>query len=69
MASRKMVLVDLFTGQEERHRQREQTCGRSRGRRGKDHFRAALKHIYDHAEEGEPVRTCWTTQGAQPGAL
>ena len=34
MESRKMVLMNLFAGQQWRHRHREQTCGNSRGRRG-----------------------------------
>ena len=34
MESRKMVLMNLFAGQEERHRRRAQTCGHRWGRRG-----------------------------------
>ena len=32
MESRKMVLVNLFVDQEQRHRHREQTCGHNEGR-------------------------------------
>ena len=39
MESRKMILMNLFAGQEWRHRHREQTCGHSRGRRGRDELR------------------------------
>ena len=34
MASRKMVLINLSAGQEQRHRRREQTWGHNGGRRG-----------------------------------
>ena len=40
MESRKMVLMNLFAEQEQRYRQREWTCGHSRGRRGWDERRA-----------------------------
>ena len=33
MESRKMVLMNLFSGQQWRYRHREQTCGHSGGRR------------------------------------
>ena len=36
---RKMVLMNLFAGQGKRHRQREQTCGHSRERRGWEELR------------------------------
>ena len=36
MASRKMTLMNLFTGKEWRGRHREQTCGRRGGRRGQN---------------------------------
>ena len=34
MESRKMVLTNLYAGEEQRHRDREQTCGQRGGRRG-----------------------------------
>ena len=34
MESRKMVLMNIFAGQQWRLRQREQTCGHHGGRRG-----------------------------------
>ena len=34
-----MVLMNLFTGQEQRHRSREWACGHSWGRRGWDGLR------------------------------
>ena len=39
MESRKMVLMNLFAGQQKRHRHKEQTCGHSEGRRGWDNLR------------------------------
>ena len=39
MESRKMVLMNLFSGQQRRHRHREQTCESSRERRGWDDLR------------------------------
>ena len=46
MESSKMVLMNLFSGQEERCRQREQTCGHSRGRSVKRIERVALKQTH-----------------------
>ena len=37
MESRKMVLMNLYAGKEQRHRHREQTCGQRGGRRGWSH--------------------------------
>ena len=39
MESRKVVLMSLFTGKQQRCRHREQTCGQSAGRRGWDEWR------------------------------
>ena len=39
MESRKMVLMNLFAGQQWKCKQREQTCGHSGGRRGWDELR------------------------------
>ena len=39
MESRKMVLMNLFAGQQRRRRYREQTCGHSGGRREWDRLR------------------------------
>ena len=39
MESRKMVLMNLFAGQEKRHRHREHTCGHCGGRGGWDKVR------------------------------
>ena len=36
MESRKMVLINLFAGQEYRYKHREQTCRHSGGKRGWD---------------------------------
>ena len=39
MKAEKTVLLNLFAGQQWRHRPREQTGGHSRGRRGWDELR------------------------------
>ena len=39
MESRKMVLMNLFAGQQWKHTHRDQTCGHSEGRRGWDELR------------------------------
>ena len=36
---KKMILMNLFAGQEQRRRCREQTCGHRRGRRAGDELR------------------------------
>ena len=41
-----MVLMNLFTGQEQRHRSREWACGHSWGRRGWDGLREKHWNIY-----------------------
>ena len=46
--SRKMVLMNLFAGQQWRSRYREQACGHSSGRRVGQTERVALKHIHYH---------------------
>ena len=46
MESRKMLLMNLFAGQQWRQRRREQTCGHSRGRRGWDEWRAQHGSMY-----------------------
>ena len=45
MESRKLVLMNLLAGQEQRHRCREQLCGHSGGRRW-DKLRGALAHMH-----------------------
>ena len=46
MESRKMVLMNLCTGQRWRRRHREKNCGRSRGRRWLDELRGEHGKIY-----------------------
>ena len=48
MEPRKMVLINLFTGQQWRCRHREQTCGHSVGKRVGRTERVALKPKYYH---------------------
>ena len=65
MESRKMVLMNLSTGQQQRCRQREQTCTQS-GRKKAERFeRVALKHIHYQMESIQPVGVCCMTQGIQ----
>ena len=65
MESRKTVLMNLFTGQQWRYRQREQTHGHSEGRREWDKLRDWRVNIHDCTENREPVGICCVTQGAQ----
>ena len=37
-----MVLMNLFAGQEWRHRHRKQTCGHNGGRRGRDDWKSNI---------------------------
>ena len=48
MESRKMVLVNLFPGQQWRYRYREQICGHTGRKRVGQTERVALKHVYFH---------------------
>ena len=48
MEFRKMVLMNLFAGQQWRSRYREPACGHSSGRRVGQTERVALKHIHYH---------------------
>ena len=42
-----MDLMDLFAGQEQRHRCREWTCGHSGGKKGWDELREQHSNIYN----------------------
>ena len=46
MESRQMVLMNMFAGQEYRHRCRKWACGHSGERRGWDELRVRLKYIH-----------------------
>ena len=50
MESRKLLLMNLFAGQQWRCRRREQTCGCRGERREWDKLRAALKRIHYHMQ-------------------
>ena len=69
--SRKMVLINLFVRQEWRHRHREPTCGRSRGRRGCDKLREWYCHTCTAAATS--LQSCPTLcdpiDGSPPGSL
>ena len=47
MESRKMVLMNLFAGQQWKRRLKEQTCGHSGGRRGRGTQAGAWRQIRD----------------------
>ena len=69
MESRKMLLINLFSGQELRYRCREHTCGHSRGRRRLD-----LRKKYTYTLPCGKRTTLekglgYITQGAQPDTL
>ena len=50
MESRKMLLMNLFSGQEKRYRHRERTCGHSGGKERVGQIeRRALTYIHYHA--------------------
>ena len=48
MEPRKMVLMNLFAGQEWRHRCREQICGHSKVSWGQNELRFSMKYIHYH---------------------
>ena len=65
MESRKMVLMNLFTGHKWRSIHREQTSGHSEGRRC-DKLREQHWNIHiTICKIRQPVGICWMTQGAQ----
>ena len=51
MESRKTVLLNLFAGQEERHRHGRQTCGHNGGRRERDKRKDWCWHVYTTMHE------------------
>ena len=65
--SRKMVLMNPFSGQQWRRRHREQLCGHGGG--GGRIERIVWKHIHYHMQNREQVGICCVTQGAQLSAL
>ena len=66
-----MVLMNLFAGKEWICRYREQTCGRSRGRRKWDKWRKQHRHIYAAAAAAKSLQSCPTLcdpiDGSPPG--
>ena len=65
MRPRKMILMNLFAGQEQRRSHREKTCGHSEGKRGWNKLRAAWKHTHCSMENRQPVGICCMMWGAQ----
>ena len=63
--SRKMKLMNLFSGKE--WRLRKWNCGHSRGRTERRIKKAASTYISYHVQNRELGRSCYVTQGAQPG--
>ena len=67
MEPRKMVLMNLFVGQQWRRRHREWTCGHSGRRTGWDEWRGSME-TYPLPHGKQPSGICCMTQGAQTGA-
>ena len=67
MKSRKMVLMNLFTGQQWRHR--KPTCGHSGGRRGWDEWRKKHGNIQTIIRKIDSQWEFAMAQGTQTGAL
>ena len=67
--SRKIVLMNLFAGQQWRCRHREQTCGNSGGRRGWDKWTEWYGNICITVCKIDSKGNLHATQGAQPSAL
>ena len=67
MESRKMVLTNLFRGQQ--WRCRDQTCGQSRKGRVEQMERVTWKYIRYHKWNRQPAGICCMTQGAHTSAL
>ena len=67
MESRKIVLMNLFAGQEQNRRHREWACGHSRGRRGEENWESNTE-MYTLYVKQMLMGSCCVTQGAQPGA-
>lgn len=59
-----MVLVDLFSGQQWRHRCKEETCGHNRGR-GWDELRGQYWNIYIAIIKQIAGGMCCVPQGAR----
>ena len=68
MKSRKMVLTNLFVGQEWSHRCREWASGHSVGRSRGTNLESSAD-IYTLPRVKHLVGSSCTAQGAQPGAL
>ena len=68
MESRKMVQINLFSGQEQSHGHREQTCGHRGEREGGMNGEIRID-IYPLPCGKQPVVSCCVGQGAQLGAL
>ena len=66
MESRKMVLMNLFVGGQQKCRHREQTCGLSRGRRGWGELREQYCSIYTTIYKDSQQETiCFKNQKPQ----
>ena len=70
MESRKMVMMNLFAGQQRRCRLKEQTFAHSEEGRGWEDLREQYWNIYiTMCKIDKRVGSCCITQGAQLGAL
>ena len=72
MESRKMVLINLFAGQEQRYKSRKQICGQGGGRNGGDELREWHRHIHTAAAAAKSLQSCPTPcnprDGSPPGS-
>ena len=69
MDSRKMVLINLFAGQQWRCRHREQIREHGQGRREEDKRRQQHGNTHTHQRMESSQWDLVVTQGARPGAL
>ena len=67
MESRKMVLKNLFTGQQQRNRHREQTYGH--GERGAEGEMYGKSNMETYITKCKIDRICCMSHGTQTGAL
>ena len=64
MKSKKMVLMNLPAGQQQRQKQREQTCGHG-GKKQRVRIQSSIKTNITICKIREPVAICWMNQGAR----
>ena len=68
MESRRMVLMNLFAGQQRRHKKRGQVVDTVREGEGGTNGESSIE-TYTSPYNRQPVGICYVTQGTQPSAL